>query len=54
VRSVKTLGYDRLSPDELVRLRDHGLTPERIKRANSSGPAKLSVDELVYKADRGL
>jgi beta-lactamase regulating signal transducer with metallopeptidase domain len=53
VQSVRSLGYEGLTPDELVRLRDHGLTPGRIKRANSSG-ARLSVDDLVTKADRGL
>ena len=35
VSGMKALGYDSLSLDELVTLRDHGVTAERAKPANA-------------------
>ena len=45
-RELKTLGYDKLAIDDLVMLRDHGLSAERIKRANDRAGSKLPVDAL--------
>ena len=51
MQEVKALGYDRLSIDDLVRLRDHGLSAERIRQANSNAGSRLSVDELQAVAE---
>ena len=45
-RELKTLGYDKLPLDDLVTLRDNGLTAERIRSANSRAGTKLPIDLL--------
>jgi hypothetical protein len=50
---VKALGYDRLTVDDLVTLRDHGLTPDRIRAANARTGTTNSVDALKALASRG-
>jgi hypothetical protein len=47
VQELKSLGYDRLSIDDLVTLRDHGLSAERIRAANARAGTRLPVDRLV-------
>ena len=46
VQELKSLGYERLTVDDLVTLRDHGLTPERIRAANTRAGTRLPVDLL--------
>ena len=41
-----------LTIEQLIRLRDHGVTPEWAKRQNDRG-TRLTVDELVRRRDRG-
>ena len=54
MRELKALGYDRLTQDDLVTLRDHGLTPERIKTANARAGTRLPVDLLKSFAAGGM
>ena len=46
VQELKALGYDRLAIDDLVTLRDHGLTPDRIRAANARAGTRLPIDML--------
>ena len=45
-KALKALGYDRLAVDDLVVLRDHGLTAERIRAANERAGTRLPIDML--------
>jgi hypothetical protein len=38
---------------ELVKLRDHGVTPERVKRANERAGTKLPLDMVRSLVDGG-
>jgi hypothetical protein len=53
VRDVKALGYDNLTAGDLVTLRDHGVTPDRIRAANTKTGTKNSVEALRSLASRG-
>jgi hypothetical protein len=46
VRDVKALGYDQVAIEDLVTLRDHGLTADRIKAANARAGTRLPIDML--------
>jgi hypothetical protein len=50
---VQALGYKGLSPDDLVTLRDHGVTPDRIRQANAKAGSQLSVAQLRDAAAHG-
>jgi hypothetical protein len=50
---VQALGYKSLTPDELVTLRDHGVTPDRIRQANAKAGTQLSVSDLRNAASHG-
>ena len=47
------MGYDHLDTDELVSLRDQGLTPDRIRNANIRAGARLLLDRLKALAANG-
>ena len=49
----RRLGYKGLSPDDLVTLRDHGVTAERIRQANAKAGSQLSVAQLRDAASHG-
>jgi hypothetical protein len=53
-REVKALGYDKLTLEDLVTLRDHGLTAERIRAANTRAGSKLPIDMLKSLAAGGM
>ena len=54
MRNLKGLGYQTLTLDALIRLRDHGVNPEYIDELSRIGYAGLSVDELVSLRDHGV
>ena len=39
--------------DDLIRMRDHGVDPEYVRRLQQRGSGQLSVDELIQRRDRG-
>jgi hypothetical protein len=45
-KALKALGYDRLAVEDLVMLRDQGLTAERIRAANDRAGTRLPIDLL--------
>jgi hypothetical protein len=53
-KDLKALGYDRLTLDDLIMLRDHGLTPERIRAANTRAGTRLPIDMLKSLAAGGI
>jgi hypothetical protein len=53
VKELKALGYERLAPDDLVTLRDHGFTAARIKRINERSGKTLPVDALLAALRQG-
>jgi hypothetical protein len=42
-----------VAADDLITLRDHGLTPERIRDANTRAGSRLPIDQLKSFAARG-
>ena len=46
IRELKRLGYEGLSVDDLVALRDHGVTIARIRDANKRAGTRLPLDLL--------
>ena len=54
IRELKALGYSDLPLDEVVRLRDHGVTAERIKKANEKAGTKLPLDMVRSMVDGGF
>jgi len=50
--AVRELGYRDLSPDDLTRLRDHGVTASYIRRVNADGPPRAAED-IIRMRDRG-
>lgn len=54
IADLSALGYTKLSVDDLVGLKTHGVTVEFIKAMNSLFNQKLSVDELVEMRVHGV
>ena len=52
-RELKALGYDSLALDDLVMLRDHGMTADRIRSANARAGSRLPIDLLKSFAAGG-
>jgi hypothetical protein len=50
VSELKTLGYEGLSVDDLITLRDRGLTADQIRAANARAKTRLPVDLLKQLA----
>jgi hypothetical protein len=53
IKEIKQLGYEHPTPDQLIRLRDHGVTAGFIQRMKERGQRNLSIEELVTLRDRG-
>src|SRR5207247_6778371 len=51
---VRKAGYDNLSLDQLIRMKDHGVDAEFIRRAKSQGFQNLSLDQLIRLRDAGV
>jgi hypothetical protein len=52
-RELKALGYDALMLDELIMLRDLGVTPDKARRANEKAGTRLPADMLRSLANSG-
>jgi hypothetical protein len=51
---MKQAGVDGLSPEQLVRMRDHGVTGEYVKKMRSKLGAEISIEEIVRLRDHGI
>ena len=47
IRAMKGLGYSRISADDAVTLRTHGVTPEFARDVQSLGYKTISLDDLT-------
>ena len=52
--SLRARGYDKLTLDDLVRLRDHGVSTEDLDKLSALGIAHPSIEELAAMRDRGF
>ena len=52
VGELRDVGYGDLSPDEMIRLRDNGVSIASIRRANAQG-GRYSPDELIRMRNEG-
>ena len=50
---MAALGYKGVPLDALIRMRDHGVDPEYVRRLQQRGSGRLSVDEFIRRRDRG-
>jgi hypothetical protein len=53
IDELSRLGYARLTVDELVSLRDHGVSPDEVRRANTRAGTRLPIPRLLQLADGG-
>jgi hypothetical protein len=53
VRELAPLGYTVVPLDPLIRMRDHGVDPEFVRRVQQRGSGRPSIDELIQRRDRG-
>ena len=53
VRELGDAGHRKLPLDELIRVRDHGVTPEYVREMRQLGHAP-PIDELVRVRDHGV
>ena len=51
---MKELGFKDLTLQQIVRLRDHGITPGFVNHAKARGHKPESVDDLVRLKNGGL
>ena len=51
---MKALGFKDLSLEQIVRLRDHGITPGFVNHARARGAKPETVDDLVRLKNGGL
>jgi hypothetical protein len=52
IAQVKQLGFNDVTPDEIVRLKSHDISPEYIAQAKS-GQQDISLDEIIRIKSRG-
>lgn len=53
IDELADIGYARLGVEGLVSLRNQGVSPEEIRRANTRAGSRLSVERLRELAARG-
>jgi hypothetical protein len=53
-QDLKALGYDQIALDDLVTLRDHGVSTESIRAANARAGTRLPLDMLKSLAAGGM
>jgi DNA-binding winged helix-turn-helix (wHTH) protein len=54
VAELRRLGYTNLSVDELIKLRNHGVTPEFIEGLKTHGYGSLSIEQLLKLRNHGV
>jgi len=54
VRELKELGYDKLSVDQYIDLRNHGVSADFIREVQKQGYKNATVDELIRMRSRGI
>jgi hypothetical protein len=47
IKELASLGYTKLTIDELVKMRIHGVTPEFIRDVQKAGMKDMSAQDLV-------
>ena len=52
LKELKELGYNNVAIEQLVRLKDHGVSASYIRRMKEKG-YEVSLDEYVRLRDRG-
>jgi len=52
-QTLRDLGYPKLTANELVRLRDHGVTATAVRRVKDLLKEPPSVEELIQMRSRG-
>jgi hypothetical protein len=53
-KSLKSLGYNSVSPDQMVTMRIHGVSMEFIREVESLGYDRPSIDKLVTMKIHGI
>src|SRR5262249_182629 len=54
VAELRRLGYTNLSVDELIKLKNHGVTPEFIEGLKNHGYGSLSIEQLLKLRNHGV
>ncbi|MGH9744117.1 MAG: 4-hydroxy-3-methylbut-2-enyl diphosphate reductase, partial [Candidatus Acidiferrum sp.] len=54
VQEMKDSGYPKISPDQLVSMRIHGVDAAFVKEVRDSGYKDPSIDDLIELRIRGL
>jgi bla regulator protein blaR1 len=54
IEGLISVGYDSLSVDEIILLKDHGVNAEFIKQIQSAGYSHPDVDDLIRLKDHGV
>jgi hypothetical protein len=52
ISELRAMGYDRVSAEEIIRLRDHGISAGFIRTSNRDG-GHLSPDDLIRLRETG-
>jgi hypothetical protein len=53
VQSIRDLGYTNLTPAELVRMRDHGVTASFVRRVKELMKESPSAEQLIRMRSHG-
>jgi Mn-dependent DtxR family transcriptional regulator len=53
IKELKDLGYQNLTTDQLIRLKDHGVSASYIRKMQEKGYSNLPIDEYIRMRDRG-
>jgi hypothetical protein len=51
---MREMGLGDMAADQLIELRDHGVTPAFIQEMRGLGFAELSIDQIVELRDNGV
>lgn len=54
IGGLASLGYSNLTVDELIALKDHGVTPGFVRQLQSAGFAHPELEELIRAIDHGV
>jgi hypothetical protein len=54
VKGIKQAGFESISLEELVRCRDHGVTPGYIQKLRTRGMQNLTIDQIIRLRDNGI